>query len=635
MSEDKPPLDRAVRSPKILFGLNIALAAASLVAIATLILEYGGFRPVPVPRGLLHAVQLVVVLFFVLDRLVRLRLARDPGAYLRQNWVDFGLIGVGLAVLAIGYRFHLEIISAGTLYVIITQGYLFVVLVLRGIGVNLLVAQSRIHPSILFAGSFAVLCLVGSGLLMLPAATTSSRGIWYLDALFTSTSATCVTGLIVLDTGGDFTPFGQAVILLLIQAGGLGVMLFGSVLAMMIGKGLTVRSSTALGEMLGTKRVGELGRTVRFVVLVTLVTEAAGACLLYPMFRGAQQAGLQRYRVAGAVWDSVFHSVSAFCNAGFSLHRANMMAGVNEGWAVPLREHWQMLGVMAPLIVLGGLGFPVLRDCAGFGWAHLCRFRRLRSGSAAERLTGSARPRLTLQSKLVLWASGLLIVWGAVVLLLLEPPLGRRDRVGSHRIERERVRVEADWQEMKSIPRVREALFHSITARTAGFNTIDMAELSDAGKLWLCGLMVIGGSPAGTAGGMKTMTFALLVLTAYCVLRRREEVEVFGRSVSPLLLRKAVTLLVLYAGLVAAVTLLLCVAMRGNDLVDLLFEACSACGTVGLSAGVTAKLTTPAKFVIIGGMFIGRLGPLTLLVALFGRVRPARYSYPAEEVLIG
>ena len=635
MSEDKSAPDHAARPSKVIFGLNVALAAASVVAIATLILEYGGFRPVPVPRGLLHAIQVVVVLFFIFDRLVRLRLARDRAAYLRQNWVDFGLIGAGLAVLAIGFRFRLEIISAGTLYVIITQAYLFVVLVLRGIGVNLLVAGSRIHPSILFVGSFAALCMVGSGLLMLPVATTSSGGIWYLDALFTSTSATCVTGLVVLDTGGDFTVFGQAVILLLIQAGGLGVMLFGTVLAMMIGRGLTVRSSTTLGEMLGTKRVGELGRTVRFVLLVTLLMEAAGACLLYPMFRGAQQAGPERYRLAGAVWDSVFHSVSAFCNAGFSLHRANMMSGVNEGWAVPLRGHWQMLGVMAPLIVLGGLGFPVLRDCARFAWAYLCRFRRLRSGSPEQRLAGSARPRLSLQSKIVLWTSGLLIVWGAVGLLLLEPPLRRRERVGSHRIEREFVRVERDWQDMKSIPRVREALFQSITARTAGFNTIDMAELSDAGKLWLCGLMVIGGSPAGTAGGMKTMTFALLALTAYCVLRRREEVEVFGRSISALLLRKAVTLLVLYVGLVVAVTLLLCVVLRGHDLVDLLFEACSACGTVGLSTGVTGKLTTPAKFVIIGGMFIGRLGPLTLLVALFGRVRPARYSYPAEEVLIG
>jgi trk system potassium uptake protein TrkH len=185
------------------------------------------------------------------------------------------------------------------------------------------------------------------------------------------------------------------------------------------------------------------------------------------------------------------------------------------------------------------------------------------------------------------------------------------------------------------LTRVRAAVFQSITARTAGFNTIDMAELSAAGKLWMCALMTIGGSPASTAGGMKTMVVALLALTAWSSLRGRPAVEAFHRTVSHDLVRKAVTLAVLYLLLVLIVTLLLCVEMRGHDLVDLLFEACSACGTVGLSTGVTANLTFSSKIVIIAAMFVGRLGTLTMLLAFSRRMKPVEYAYPGEDVVIG
>jgi trk system potassium uptake protein TrkH len=230
------------------------------------------------------------------------------------------------------------------------------------------------------------------------------------------------------------------------------------------------------------------------------------------------------------------------------------------------------------------------------------------------------RPRaLSLHSKLVLTASAALLVVGAVVLLAVEPR-------GSG----------SDWPHMGGLQRVRAAAFQSVSARTAGFNIIDMAELTQTGKLWLCGLMSIGGSPAGTAGGMKTITFVILLMAAYSALRRRTDLEAFRRRISLELFQRVVAVGVLYTGLVVVVTFLLSITMRPQyPLIDLLFEASSACGTVGLSTGVTADLTEVAECVIIGAMFVGRLGPLTLLLAATSHLRKVQYTYATETVVIG
>ena len=618
------------------------LAISGAAAVAALVLEYGGFEALRARyRPALHATQIVIVGLFVLDRILRLVIAARRLAYLRENWVDFALIGVLLAVMTIITGLRGKLLSAGALYVAITQIYLLVALVLHGLSANLHLAGSGIHPTWMLVGSFAFLCVAGSGLLMLPAARhPDSPVLYYPDALFTAVSATCVTGLVVRDTGADFTLFGQAVILALIQLGGLGIMLFGTMLATLVGKGLTVRGSDAIGQMLGRQGIGRLGRAVRFVVLVTLAIEVAGAAAMFPMFSGAPDAHGRAMTTAGAVWHSVFHSVSSFCNAGFALYGQNMMQGVgHSGWSSALRDRWQILGVMAPMIVLGGIGFPVLQDLAGYIRKGLRRIGRPLHLTQSAEAAPAPRPRLSLHSRVALATSGLLIVLGAAVLLLVEPAgqsdQQRRRTVGRHEIYQAGESDLGDWPAMGTARRFREAMFQSISARTAGFNTIRMDELSNAGKLWLCGLMTVGGSPASTAGGMKTVTVALLVLTAYCVLRRRGELEIFQRSISTVLLRRTIALAVLYLLLLGVVTLLLCAAMRGRDFIDLLFEACSACGTVGLSTGVTRDLTAMGKYVIVGGMFIGRVGPLTLLLALTSGIRQVRYNYPAEDVVIG
>lgn len=637
--EDRPPTSQGERRRRwIIFSLNAVLAVTGAVAVATLLVEYG-FRTPPLPIELLHGVQAAVMTIFVLDWLVRLLIAPQRLAYVRKAWIDLGLALAAIGGITISYLMRESfqgILSAGALYVVIAQGYILVSLILRAVTVNMLISESGIHPLWLLIGSFAFLCLAGSGLLMLPAATVDSHGReFYLNALFTSVSATCVTGLTVVDIGRTFTPFGQAVILGLIQLGGLGIILFGTTMAILVGKGLSLRGSSALGQMMSDERIGLLGRTATFVVLSTLVMETIGAILLYPMFAAIQGEPGAQTSTAKAVWDSIFHSISAFCNAGLSLYPGNMMQGVKEHWTRPMRDYWQVIGVMPPLIVLGGLGFPVLQNCAGYVWTRCRRaVHRLRGGGPDE--TIPRRPRLALHTKLVLCTTVLLIFGGAVGLLLVDPPTGER-KAGSFGGEYKvgDVRRTEDWPRMPTQDRIREALFQSVSARTAGFSTIDCAELSNAGKMWMCGLMIVGGSPGGTAGGMKTVTFALLLITVWCVLRQRDEVEVFHRSIPSDLLHRNFTLAVLYLALVGVVTLVLCAAMPSFKFIDLMFEACSACGTVGLSTGITSSLNDVGKWDLLAGMFIGRVGPLTLVFAFASKLRRIEYSYPSENVVIG
>jgi trk system potassium uptake protein TrkH len=609
-----------------MLALDAVLALTTLCAVAVLLLRYGFGVSSPVPLWLLNVAGGVVVCFFVLDRILRAALAgRKWKQVLRHSWVDWVLIVLAGVALAVSFRTHANVSGLGAAYIVVTHVYLLFALLLRASGINQRMAESGLGPAKIFLLSFAILCLAGSGLLALPASGSGPGNCpGYLDALFTSVSATCVTGLITVDTGSDWSFFGQAVILVLIQLGGLGIMIFGAVLTMMMGKRLGLRGSRTMGKMMATS-TGDVARVMRFVVVVTLVLEAIGALGLYPMYASIRAGGTRVFSSAQAFWYSLFHSVSAFCNAGFSLHDANLTAGLSEGWDASLRSHWQLMGVFAPLIILGGLGFPVLEDLWQYGRSVA---KRLRKGK--ERIVvgeeSRPRPRLTLQTKIVLTSSALLIVLGACGIWLLS--LSRHGPLQSVGAE--------DWKAMRPWGRLYHSVFLSVSTRTAGFNTFDLSQLPRASKLLICLLMSIGGSPAGTAGGVKTVTVALLVMTVVATLRRRDEVEIFRRSISSELLRKTMVVAVLYLLLVMTITVGLAAAMaEGFDFIDLLFEACSACGTVGLSAGVTPHLSVGGKIVIVAAMFIGRLGPITLLLALTGRAQHVKYSYPPEDLTIG
>jgi trk system potassium uptake protein TrkH len=359
-----------------------------------------------------------------------------------------------------------------------------------------------------------------------------------------------------------------------------------------------------MGEMLLVDEPGRVRRVMTFVIGATFLVELLGAALLFPAFRAHGPAGW-------ALGQSVFHSISAFCNAGFSLSSDNLMS---------YRGIWQILGVFAPLIVLGGIGFPVLYDLIRYARARIRR--RKASDVLSLSSTASPRPRLSLHTKIVLIMTAILLVIGPVGLLLADMTIPQ-DHSAAH--------IAMSWP-----GRIQAAVFQSVSARTAGFNTVDVGQLSPAGKIWMCVLMFVGGSPASTAGGLKTVTMALLILATIATIRQRSSVDLFGRNIPEAILRRVAAIAVLYLCLVAAVALVL-VAQLGYRFsgIDLFFEATSACGTVGLSTGVTEHLPLTSKLAVTLGMFAGRVGPLTLLVAISGRGRRIEYSYPDENVLIG
>ena len=448
-----------------------------------------------------------------------------------------------------------------------------------------LVSQLRLHPARLMVGSFAFAIAIGTVLLSLPLASATGESIRAIDALFTSTSATCVTGLIVLDTGSDFSLFGQLVILVLLQLGGLGIMTFSVSLVLAVGGTISKSREVVMRDMLDQESVQDVLALVRFILVVTFVAEAGGALVLFFCF-GAHSGYSPR-----TLYEAVFHSVSAFCNAGFSVFRTSLEAFRADVW---------VNGVMSALIIVGGLGFPVLRDLLMMG--------------AGRRLGAGLSPRLRTQTKVVLTATAVLLVGGTAFFYVVDAGDTLRGLPTGERLL-------ASW-------------FQSVTARTAGFNTVRIGAVGHAGLLVLICLMFVGASPGSTGGGVKTTTAALLWQAMRAAFRGRREVELFQRTVPRELVRRAVALVVLSV-LVLAVTTIALMTVEDQPFEAIAFEATSAFGTVGLSTGATPNLTDAGRLIVTVLMFVGRLGPLTLALSLVGDVRPAAYRYPDERLMVG
>jgi trk system potassium uptake protein TrkH len=337
---------------------------------------------------------------------------------------------------------------------------------------------------------------------------------------------------------------------------------------------------------------------IAFVFISTILIEAVGAVSLLGMWGGDVQ---------NKWFYSIFHAISAFCNAGFSLF-SDSFIGYSRSWQVCI--------VICPLIILGGLGFSVLYDLVNIVADRIKRFFKKRFNKQY-RFSMEIPKRMRLQTKIVLSVSASLIVLGALSILLFE-----------------RYAAGAGSQTENTIT---NALFQSITARTAGFNTVDISAMSPSGKFVLILLMFIGGSPGSTAGGIKTVTLAVIVMAAIAALRKRQEVEIFRRSVRVVVVGRAVTVTLLFAVVLFGGTLALSITENSNcfTMPDIMFEAASALGTVGLTTGITSLLTSAGKLIIIAMMLIGRLGPLTLLAALTFNLKPAKYNYPQEAVIVG
>jgi trk system potassium uptake protein TrkH len=582
--------------------LLIAISGLLCVAVAaSFVMLFGFDRPPLVPARVLYWIQYGLLAAFLAEKIIRIINARSAREYLAANWFEIPFLAI-LATVVFTARYWVPESEIPDLYHAAVGVYLVTQVIVKACRTVVAFAASGRNPAQTLILSFVVLITTGAGLLMLPKASTAEP-LSFVDALFTSTSATCVTGLIVKETGHDFTLMGQLIILTLIQLGGLGIVVFGAVIALLLGQALSVRESVAMQDLLSAQTVSRIGKIIAFIFFGTLLIEAIGALAMFDMWDNVTG----RMHSQQHQWFcTVFHSISAFCNAGFSLFPDSL---------VRYNRYQGVYTVMAPLIILGGLGFGVLYDLFSLLTNRIKRFfKRWRRPEL--RLAMHAPRRMQLQTKVVLAVSAALSIIGMLAIVVFERCAGSGNP--GH----------ADWL---------GAFFQSVTARTAGFNTVEISGLSAPSQFVLILLMIIGGSPGSTAGGIKTATFAVLLMTVIAALRKRAEVEMFSRSVRLAIVGRAITITVLYVAALFAATLLLTVTENDNGFTfgSIAFEAASALGTVGLTTGITPALTAAGKFVIIAAMLVGRLGPLTLVAAMTFNLKPVKYSYPEEPVMVG
>ncbi len=441
------------------------------------------------------------------------------------------------------------------------------------------------HAESILALGFLAVILLGTVLLALPAASRSGKGIGLFDSLFTATSAVCVTGLVAVDTGTTFSVFGQIVLLVLIQVGGLGFMVFATMIMVALGRKISIRGRMLIRESMNGASLSDLSRLTWLYLLLALAIETVGTVFL--SIRLVPLLGWKH-----GIWMALFHSVSAFCNAGFDLfgNYASLTAFSGD----PL-----VLLTVAVLIILGGLGFAVILETL-----------RNRQGFRS----------LTLHTRIVLLTTLGLVLTGTVFYWLAE---------------RSNAETLAGFGEGEKIL---NAFFQSVTMRTAGFNSFDLSRFRDGSKLFSSVLMMIGASPASTGGGIKTTTFAALVLLMLSVVRGENEVNVARRRLSTDIARRALAVAVLFLTTLVTGTLIISFIENGRfPLADILFEASSAMGTVGVSAIGTPNLHPASRAVLLPMMFLGRVGPLTLAFAVAkrqGRIKTLS-KHPEERIMIG
>lgn len=444
----------------------------------------------------------------------------------------------------------------------------------------------KLEPVQILALGFAAVILTGALLLKLPISAADGKSTPFVDCLFTSTSAVCVTGLVTVDTGTHWTMFGQIVIMLLIQTGGLGFMTFATFFFVLLGKRISLKERLIMQEAYNAFNLQGMVKLMLYVMGITFTIEGIGAIILSTRF-------VQDFGWGKGIYYGIFHAVSAFCNAGFDL------LGGHYGKFTNLMHYVDSPTIsltIGALIVLGGLGFAVI--------AEFLHCRNLR--------------RLSLHSKVVLIVTGSLISIGAVLFFLLEN--GNPKTMGA----------------LSPGGKILASLFASITPRTAGFNTISLTDMTIGGKFLTVILMFIGASPGSTGGGIKTTTAALLFLTVISVIKGRDDTEIFKKKISKALVYRAVAITLIAFSLVCVVTLILSITQKGN-FIDFLYEATSAFGTVGLSLGLSPTLTPIGKIAVLLTMYAGRVGPLTLALAFAHKqqVSSNAIKYPEDKILVG
>ncbi|MBX7152332.1 hypothetical protein K1X84_11860 [bacterium] len=642
--------DISAYSDKILFSIG-------LIVVSFLILEYGFFIPDSWSQ-IIDGITRIVIWFFVVHYILKLIVATLLTfsfrtvvflkrhfkakwfqlflalAILTQNAIYFNWFGIPYfetLLNTVNYRFYTE------MYIAVTQLSIVMGFLADFLRYSSRLAALKFHPSQSFVLSFLILILVGAVFLMMPKAVVHGKNLQWIDALFTATSALCVTGLTVVDTGTYFTVMGQTVILVLVQLGGLGFIAFATFFAMFFGDGVSFKERIMLKDVLNEASFDEAVKTLKQIFVITLAFELAGAVVLYWQWYGWKVSSLAE--MEQQIFYAVFHSVSAFCNAGFALWPDSLMR--NE-------LQWTGKAVIMVLIVVGGLGFSVLRNMTSYMFDKLLgrfiarlyllktmatnavkTFIRRNSDepaanpnpettqySAIRNILEHYRKELSMQSKFVLTISGLLIIGGTLLVAVFE------------------------WNNVLDGFSFHEKIFHAVfqavTTRTAGFNTIDIAALTLPVALVMIFLMFVGASPGSTGGGIKTTTFGIMLVSSFGNLRGQDRVVVFGKLIPSSNIVRALMVITFSVICIFIAVFTLSITEAGLPIFDLVFETVSAFATVGLTRGITPHLSEVGKLVIILCMFIGRVGTLSIALAVSAsQPQNAKTDFPEESVMIG
>lgn len=441
--------------------------------------------------------------------------------------------------------------------------------------------ELKMNPAQVLVLGFAALILIGATLLNLPFASTDGLSIGFVDALFTSASAVCVTGLVVVNTATHWTIFGKVVILILIQIGGLGFMTMATLVALFLGKKITLKDRLIMQEELNQFSLSGLVKLTKYIIISTFIFEGIGAVFLSFRF-------IKIYGLLTGIWFSIFHSISAFCNAGFDLIGNSLVMFVTD----PLINF-----TVGLLVIVGGLGYTVYMDIS----------------------VKRSLKKLSLHSKIVLLMTSILLIFALVFVFVVEytnpKTLGNLSLGG----------------------KLIASFFQSVIPRTAGFNTIDIASIRSATAFIIIILMFIGGSPSSTAGGIKTTTIGAIFLAILSVVKGKKDVEIFKRRIPNDIILRALAVTGIGMALVLTITILLTITEAKASFLDILFEVTSAFGTVGLSRGLTPNLSVIGRLLITITMFAGRVGPLTMAFAFAKKQKDNKgiYRYPEEKILVG
>ena len=570
--------------------LGVLSLIALTLGVASLFLEQADLAPgwATIFTNIIDYAVLLLTLSEVVVQVVRSPVRRN---YFRLNWPSLLFVAVFTALFAYNKIAAAEGAStAGYLTVLIVRNlFLLLKVFTRLRKLSSFVTSVVTHPAQTIALSFVLVIVVGTLLLMMPFSTADGRGLSFVDSLFTTTSAVCVTGLIVVDTATVYTIWGHVIILLLIQVGGLGIMILSFFTIFVFRQSVSVEDKLLISYMLSERNMGQLSNALRRIITITFGIELLGAVLLFPAMM--RETG----GVGSGVFSALFHSISAFCNAGFSLFSDSLERFVGSA-GVSL--------VISLLIICGGLSFAVISNAVAVGRNRITRLRN----------PGSRNVALSINSRVVLLVSGGLILAGMLLFYALE-----------HGNSMASLGTGAQYL---------ASFFQSVTLRTAGFNTLPMGAFRTATYMVLMCLMFVGGASGSTAGGVKVNTVAVIAAYLARLRRGRRQTTVFLHAVPESQVATAFTVLLMGLLAVVAGTTILTLS-ESFSLTELMFESVSAFATVGLSTGITSGLSVAGRLVIVVMMFIGRVGPLTLFSAFSARPGRTRVEYPTADIAVG